>query len=109
MMRPRGARVTDIVVLVVAADDGVMPQTLEAIDHSRAAEVPILVAINKIDKPDAQTDGVKQELADRGLLWDGWGGDVVSVEISAEKAQNIDALIEMLLLTSDLLTLTCHH
>ncbi len=105
MMRARGAKVTDIVVLVVAADDGVMPQTLEAIDHSRAAEVPIVVAINKIDKPDAQPDRVKQELADRGLLWDGWGGDVVMVEISAKKRQNIDALLEMILLNADLLDL----
>src|SRR5436853_734233 len=105
MMRARGARVTDIVVLVVAADDGVMPQTLEAIDHSRAAEVPILVAINKIDKPDAQPDRVKQELADRGLLWDGWGGDVVMVEVSAKKQVNLDSLLEMILLTADLLDL----
>jgi translation initiation factor IF-2 len=105
MMRARGARVTDVVVLVVAADDGVMPQTLEAIDHSRAAEVPILVAINKIDKPEAQLDRVKQQLADRGLLWDGWGGDTVMVEVSAKKQQNLDSLLEMILLTSDLLEL----
>ena len=105
MMRARGARVTDVVVLVVAADDGVMPQTLEAIDHARAAEVPILVAINKIDKAEAQLDRVKQQLADRGLLWDGWGGDTVMVEVSAKKQQNLDALLEMILLTSDLLEL----
>jgi translation initiation factor IF-2 len=105
MMRARGARVTDVVVLVVAADDGVMPQTLEAIDHARAAEVPILVAINKIDKPEAQLDRVKQQLADRGLLWDGWGGDTVMVEVSAKKQQNLDSLLEMVLLTSDLLEL----
>ena len=105
MMRARGARVTDLVVLVVAADDGVMPQTLEAIDHARAAEVPILVAINKIDKPEAQLDRVKQQLADRGLQWDGWGGDTVMVEVSAKKRQNLDALLEMILLTSDLLEL----
>ncbi|HZM90113.1 MAG TPA: translation initiation factor IF-2 [Blastocatellia bacterium] len=105
MMRARGARVTDVVVLVVAADDGVMPQTLEAIDHARAAEVPILVAINKIDKPEAQLDRVKQQLADRGLLWDQWGGDTVMVEVSAKKQQNLDALLEMILLTSDLLEL----
>jgi translation initiation factor IF-2 len=105
MMRARGARVTDLVVLVVAADDGVMPQTLEAIDHARAAEVPILVAINKIDKPEAQLDRVKQQLADRGLLWDGWGGDTVMVEVSAKKQQNLDSLLEMVLLTSDLLEL----
>ena len=105
MMRARGAKVTDIVVLVVAADDGVMPQTLEAIDHARAAEVPIIVAINKIDKPDAQPDRVKQELADRGLLWDGWGGETVMVEVSAKKLQNINALLEMIILTADLLEL----
>jgi translation initiation factor IF-2 len=105
MMRARGARVTDVVVLVVAADDGVMPQTLEAIDHSRAAEVPIIVAINKVDKPDAQPDRVKQELADRGLLWDGWGGDTVMVEVSAKKRQNLESLLEMIILTSDLLEL----
>jgi translation initiation factor IF-2 len=105
MMRARGARVTDVVVLVVAADDGVMPQTLEAIDHARAAEVPILVAINKIDKAEAQLDRVKQQLADRGLLWDKWGGDTVMVEVSAKKQQNLDALLEMILLTSDLLEL----
>jgi translation initiation factor IF-2 len=105
MMRARGARVTDVVVLVVAADDGVMPQTLEAIDHARAAEVPILVAINKIDKAEAQIDRVKQQLADRGLQWDGWGGDTVMVEVSAKKQQNLDALLEMILLTSDLLEL----
>ncbi|MEK6324119.1 MAG: translation initiation factor IF-2 [Acidobacteriota bacterium] len=105
MMRARGARVTDVVVLVVAADDGVMPQTLEAIDHARAAEVPILVAINKIDKPDAQLDRVKQQLADRGLLWDQWGGETVMVEVSAKKQQNLDSLLEMILLTSDVLEL----
>jgi translation initiation factor IF-2 len=105
MMRARGAKVTDIVVLVVAADDGVMPQTIEAIDHARAAEVPIIVAINKIDKPDAAPDRVKQELSDRGLVWDGWGGDTVMVEVSAKKQQNLDALLEMLILSSDLLEL----
>jgi translation initiation factor IF-2 len=105
MMRARGARVTDIVVLVVAADDGVMPQTLEAIDHARAAEVPMIVAINKIDKPDANPDRVKQELSDRGLVWDGWGGDTVMVEVSAKKQQNIDSLLEMIILSSDLLEL----
>lgn len=105
MMRARGARVTDVVVLVVAADDGVMPQTLEAIDHARAAEVPILVAVNKVDKPESQPDRVKQQLADRGLLWDQWGGDTVMVEVSAKKQQNLDSLLEMILLTSDLLEL----
>ncbi len=82
-MRSRGAKVTDIVVLVVAADDGVMPQTLEAIDHARAAKVPIIVAINKIDKPDAQPDRIKQQLSDRGLLAEDWGGDTVMVPVSA--------------------------
>jgi translation initiation factor IF-2 len=105
MMRARGARVTDVVVLVVAADDGVMPQTLEAIDHARAAEVPMIVAINKVDKPDAQPDRVKQQLADRGLLWDGWGGETVMVDVSAKKQTNLDSLLEMILLTSDLLEL----
>jgi translation initiation factor IF-2 len=104
-MRARGARVTDVVVLVVAADDGVMPQTLEAIDHARAAEVPIIVAVNKIDKPEAQADRVKQQLGDRGLVWDGWGGETVMVEVSAKKRQNLDSLLEMILLTSDLLEL----
>jgi translation initiation factor IF-2 len=105
MMRARGARVTDVVVLVVAADDGVMPQTLEAIDHARAAEVPIIVAINKTDKAEAQPDRVKKQLGDRGLLWDGWGGDTVMVEVSAKKQVNLDSLLEMILLTSDLLEL----
>ena len=82
-MRARGAKVTDIVVLVVAADDGVMPQTLEAIDHAKAAGVPIIVAINKIDKPDAQPERIKQQLADRGLLAEDWGGDAVMVPVSA--------------------------
>ncbi len=101
-MRARGAKVTDIVVLVVSADDGVMPQTLEAIDHARAAKVPILVAINKIDKPDAQPERVKQQLADRGLLAEDWGGDVVMVPVSAKKGENLDLLLEMILLVADL-------
>jgi translation initiation factor IF-2 len=105
MMRARGARVTDVVVLVVAADDGVMPQTIEAIDHAKAANVPIIVAINKIDKPDAQPDRVKQELADQGLLWDGWGGDTVMVNVSAKKRENIESLLEMIILQSDILEL----
>jgi translation initiation factor IF-2 len=105
MMRARGAKVTDVVVLVVAADDGVMPQTLEAIDHSRAAEVPMIVAINKIDKADANPDRVRQELSDRGLLWEGWGGDTVMVDVSAKKQQNLDRLLEMILLSSDMLEL----
>ncbi|HEU4391428.1 MAG TPA: translation initiation factor IF-2, partial [Blastocatellia bacterium] len=105
MMRARGARVTDLVVLVVAADDGVMPQTIEAMDHARAGDVPIIVCINKIDKPDAQPDRVKKELSDRGLLWDGWGGNTVMVEVSAKKRQNIESLLEMIILTGDLLDL----
>jgi len=105
MMRARGAKVTDIVVLVVAADDGVMPQTLEAIDHARAAKVPIVVAINKIDKPNANPDRVKRELAERGLQPEEWGGDTVMVGVSALKREGIDSLLEMILLTSDLLEL----
>ena len=102
LMRARGARVTDIVVLVVAADDGVMPQTQEAIDHAQAARVPIIVAINKIDKPDANTERVKRELADRGLTPEEWGGQTVTVETSAKKKQNLELLLEMILLVSDL-------
>ena len=101
-MRARGASVTDIVILVVAADDGVMPQTLEAIDHSKAAKVPIIVAINKMDKPDAQPDRIKQQLSDRGLLWDGWGGDVVMVEVSAKAKTGLEDLLEMVLLVADI-------
>ncbi len=101
-MRARGAKVTDIVVLVVAADDGVMPQTLEAIDHARAAKVKIIVAINKIDKPDAQPERIKQQLADRGLLAEDWGGEVVMVPVSAKMKQNLDLLLEMILLVADL-------
>ena len=101
-MRARGAKVTDVVVLVVAADDGVMPQTIEAIDHAKAAGVPILVAINKIDKPEAQPDRIKQQLSDRGLMWETWGGDTVMVEVSARTHQGIDSLLEMILLVSDL-------
>jgi translation initiation factor IF-2 len=105
MMRARGAKVTDVVVLVVAADDGVMPQTIEAIDHAKAADVRIIVAINKIDKPEANPDRVKQELANRGLQWEGWGGDTVMVEVSAKKHQNLDTLLELIILSSDLLEL----
>jgi len=102
MMRSRGAQATDIVVLVVAADDGVMPQTIEAIHHSRAAGVPLIVAINKIDKPGAQIDRVKQALADQGLLAEDWGGDVVTVPVSAKQKTNIDLLLEMILLVADM-------
>ena len=101
-MRARGAKVTDIVVLVVAADDGVMPQTLEAIDHARAAGVPIIVAINKIDRPDAQPERIKQQLADRGLLPEEWGGETVVVPVSAKTKQNLDLLLEMILLVADI-------
>ncbi len=102
MMRARGAQATDIVVLVVAADDGVMPQTIEAIDHAKAANVPIIVAINKIDKPGAQIDRVKQTLADQGLLAEDWGGDVVTVPVSAKQRTNLDLLLEMILLVADM-------
>jgi translation initiation factor IF-2 len=102
LMRARGARVTDIVVLVVAADDGVMPQTLEAIDHARAAGVPIVVAVNKIDKPEAQPDRVRQQLSDHGLSPEEWGGSTVFVNVSAKKKQNLEQLLEMLLLVADL-------
>src|SRR3954447_11171676 len=105
MMRARGAKVTDIVILVVAADDGVMPQTKEAIDHARAAKVPMIVAINKIDKPNANVDRVRRELAENGVQVEQWGGDVVSVEVSALKKQGIDDLLDMILLTADILDL----
>ena len=102
MMRARGARVTDVVILVVAADDGVMPQTKEAIDHARAAGVPILVAVNKIDKPNANPERVKKELADLGLVPEAWGGQTVMVEVSAKKKENLDALLEMILLVTEM-------
>jgi translation initiation factor IF-2 len=105
MMRARGAKVTDIVVLVVAADDGVMPQTIEAIEHARAAGVPIIVAINKIDKPEANPERVKTELAQQGLTPVEWGGDTEMVLVSAKKRQNLDVLLETILLTADLLNL----
>jgi len=105
LMRARGAKVTDIVVLVVAADDGVMPQTREAIDHAKAANVPIVVAINKIDKANASTERVKRELTDLGLMPEEWGGTTVTVEVSARQKTNIDLLLEMILLSSDILEL----
>ena len=105
MMRARGAKVTDIVILVVAADDGVMPQTKEAIDHARAAKVPMIVAINKIDKPNANVERVRRELADANVLVEQWGGEIVSVEVSATKKTGIDTLLDMILLTADLLEL----
>jgi translation initiation factor IF-2 len=101
-MRARGAKVTDIVVLVVAADDGVMPQTLEAIDHAKAAKVPIIVAINKIDKPEALPDRVKKQLADRGLMPEDWGGTTVFVDVSAKQHTNLNLLMEMICLVADL-------
>ncbi len=102
LMRARGAKVTDIVILVVAADDGVMPQTREAIDHARAANVPIVVAINKIDKPNASPERVKRELTELNLMPEEWGGQTVTVEVSARKKQNIELLLEMVLLVSDI-------
>ena len=102
-MRARGAQVTDMAILVVAADDGIMPQTVEAINHAKAANVPLIVAINKIDKPGANPDRVKQELADQGLLVEDWGGDVICVPVSALKREGIDTLLEMVLLVADTL------
>lgn len=104
-MRARGAQVTDVAVLVVAADDGVMPQTVEAIDHARAADVPIVVAINKIDKPDADPEKVKQQLADLGLVIEEWGGDTICVPISAKKRQGIDELLENILILAEIMEL----
>jgi len=108
-MRARGTQVTDIAVLVVAADDGVMPQTIEAIDHARAANVPIVVALNKIDKPDANPEKVKKQLSDLGLVIEEWGGDTICVPISAKKRQGIDVLLENLLLVADILELKAEH
>lgn len=101
-MRSRGAQVTDIAVLVVAADDGVMPQTVEAINHAKAANVPIIVAINKCDRPNANPDRVKQGLVEHGLIPEEWGGDVVCVNISALKHQNLDELLEMIILVAEM-------
>jgi translation initiation factor IF-2 len=105
LMRARGAKVTDVVVLVVAADDGVMPQTREAIDHAKAANVPLVVAINKIDKANANLDNVKRELSELGLVPEDWGGTTVTVPVSAKKRQNLDQLLEMILLSTDILEL----
>ena len=105
LMRARGAKATDVVVLVVAADDGVMPQTIEAIEHSRAANVPIIVAINKTDMPSANPDRVRQELSQQGLNAVAWGGETEMVEVSAKKRENIEHLLETILLTSDILNL----
>ncbi len=104
-MRARGAKVTDIVILVVAADDGVMPQTREAINHSKAAGVPIIVAINKVDKPEAKPERVKQELTEHGLVAEEWGGDTTMVEVSAKKRLNLESLLEMILLQADVMDL----
>ncbi|MDD3925157.1 MAG: translation initiation factor IF-2 [bacterium] len=101
-MRARGAQVTDIAILVVAADDGLMPQSIEAIDHAKAAGVPLIVAINKIDKADANIDRVKQQLAERNLLPEDWGGDTICVEVSAIKKTGIDTLLEMILLVAEM-------
>lgn len=101
-MRARGAQVTDIAVLVVAADDGVMPQTIEAINHARAANVPIIVAINKIDKPTANLDRIKQELVENGLVPEDWGGDTITVPVSAKNRQGIEDLLEMILLVAEM-------
>ncbi|MBF0572914.1 MAG: translation initiation factor IF-2 [Desulfamplus sp.] len=104
-MRSRGAKVTDIVVLVVAADDGVMPQTVEAINHSKAAAVPVVVAVNKMDKPNADPEKVMRELADHGLLSEEWGGDVIFAKVSAKKKQGIDELLDLILLQAEVLEL----
>ncbi|MCX7695629.1 MAG: translation initiation factor IF-2 N-terminal domain-containing protein, partial [Caloramator sp.] len=101
-MRARGAKVTDIAILVVAADDGVMPQTVEAINHAKAANVPIIVAINKIDKSGANPDRVKQELTEYGLIAEDWGGDTICVPVSAHTHQGIDTLLEMILLVAEM-------
>ena len=100
-MRSRGAQVTDVVILVVAADDGIMPQTIEAINHAKAAEVPIIVAVNKIDLPDANPDRVKQELTEYGLVCEDWGGDTIVVPVSARTHQGLDTLLEMVLLVAE--------
>ncbi len=100
-MRARGAKITDVAIIVVAADDGVMPQTVEAINHAKAAEVPIIVAVNKMDKPSANPDRVQQELTEHGLVPEAWGGDTIFVPISALKGEGIDTLLEMVLLVSE--------
>jgi len=104
-MRGRGAKITDIVILVVAADDGVMPQTIEAINHAKAASVPIIVAINKIDKPGANSDRVKNALSEHGLISESWGGDTIMVEVSAKEKTGLETLLEMILLQSEVLEL----
>lgn len=100
-MRARGAQVTDIAIIVIAADDGIMPQTIEAINHVKAANVPLIIAINKIDKPTANLDKVRQELADKGVLVEAWGGDTIDVALSAKTGENVDQLLEMILLLAE--------
>lgn len=104
-MRARGARITDIVVLVIAGDDGVMPQTIEAINHAKAADVPIIVAINKMDLPEFDAEKVRTQLSHHGILTENWGGDVIAIEISAKKNQHVDELLEMILLQAEMLEL----
>ncbi len=104
-MRARGAQITDIVILVVAADDGIMPQTEEAINHCKAAKVPMIVAINKIDRPGANIDKVKQELTEYGLVAEDWGGDTICVPVSAHTKEGIDTLLEMVVITAEMLEL----
>lgn len=105
-MRARGAQVTDIAILVVAADDGLMPQSIEAMNHAKAAGVPIVVAINKMDKPDAKPDRVRQQLSDHGLVPEEWGGDTIMVEVAAKPGTNVDQLLEMVILVAEMLELT---
>src|SRR5699024_12539939 len=104
-MRARGADITDITVLVVAADDGVMPQTIEAINHAKAAGVPIIVAVNKIDKPGANPNHLMEQLTEYELIPESWGGDTILVEISAKFGKNLDVLLDMILLEADILEL----
>ena len=99
-MRARGAQITDIAILVVAANDGVMPQTVEAINHAKAAEIPIIVAVNKMDLPGANVEKIKEELTEHELVPEEWGGETIFVPISAKKGEGIDTLLEMVLLTS---------
>lgn len=108
-MRVRGANITDISILIVAADDGVKPQTIEAISHAKEANVPIIVAINKIDKPGANPMKVKQELLEHGLISPEWGGNTEMVEISAKQKLNLDSLLETILLTSEIMELKANH
>ena len=104
-MRARGAQVTDIVVLIIAADDSVMPQTLEALNHAQAAEVPVIVAINKIDKPETDIERIKQQLSEQNVLVESWGGKYPSVDVSAKTGQGIDELLETILIQAELLEL----